>query len=207
MIPHEFRVLSKWNYYKNKSKGDSEMLKNRLFFDLHALSREQAMFGNRASNCLHGYSYHVPGQWQGKFKEKLKVIEWQHTDHFLKQKMMATYLNKRGHHSIVVEIESNKWQLNDLQKLSNAKFFQMHNELLTTRVRNGLRSANCLLFFTLPDAFAHNLLHCTCGRFTMDVMPNYLLLIRWMLESKYSFFKDIDIHQNETWLCFATECN
>jgi len=75
LIPHEFRVLSKWNYYKNNSKGDSEMLKNRLFFDLHALSREQAMFGNRASNCLHGYSYHVPGQWQGKFKEKLKVIK------------------------------------------------------------------------------------------------------------------------------------
>ena len=129
MIPHEFRVLSKWNYYKNKSKGDSEMLKNRLFFDLHALSREQAMFGNRASNCLHGYSYHVPGQWQGKFKEKLKVIKWQQTSHFLKQKTVAAYLNTRGHHFIVVEIESNKWQLNELQKLSNAKFFHMHNEV------------------------------------------------------------------------------
>ena len=171
MIPHEFRVLSKWNYYKNKSKGDSEMLKNRLFFDLHALSREQAMFGNRASNCLHGYSYHVPGQWQGKFKEKLKVIKWQQTSHFLKQKTVAEYLNTRVHHFIVVEIESNKWQLNDLQKLSNATFFQMPNEVNNQGHGHGLRSANCSLFFTLPEAFPHNLLHCTCGSFTMDVMP------------------------------------
>ena len=106
------------------------MLKNRLFFDLHALSREQAMFGNRASNCLHGYSYHVPGQWQGKFKEKLKVNKWEQTRHFLKpKKTVAEYLNTRGHHFIVVEIESNKWQLNELQKLSNANFFQIPNEV------------------------------------------------------------------------------
>lgn len=89
------------------------------------------MFGNRAPNCLHGYSYHVPGQWQGKFKEKLKVIKWQQTSHFLKQKKtVAEYLNTRGRHFIVVEIESNKWQLNELQKLSNgAKFFQIPNEV------------------------------------------------------------------------------
>ena len=75
VIPHEFKLLGKWDYYKTKSKGDSGLLKNRLFFDLQALSREQAMFGNRASNCAasRDYCYHVAGQWQGTYKDKIKV--------------------------------------------------------------------------------------------------------------------------------------
>lgn len=73
IIPHEFKVISKWEDYKNTSKGDSGLLKNRLFFDIQALSREQAMFGNRASSCPSGYCYHVSGQWQGTYKDKIKV--------------------------------------------------------------------------------------------------------------------------------------
>ena len=162
------------------------MLKNRLFFDLHALSREQAMFGNRASNCLHGYSYHVPGQWQGKFKEKLKVIKWQQTSHFLKQKTVAEYLNTRVHHFIVVEIESNKWQLNDLQKLSNATFFQMPNEVNNQGQKWFTVCKLLIIFYSArsfppqsPTLYVRKLYD---GRNAL----NYLPLIRWLLESKYS---------------------
>ena len=75
VIPHEFKVLDKWDYYKNISKGNGGLLKNRLFFDLHSLSREQAMFGIRASDCPASlrYCYHVAGQWQGTYEDKIKV--------------------------------------------------------------------------------------------------------------------------------------
>ena len=69
IIPHEFDAINKWNHYKNETKI-------RLFFDLHSLSRFQAMFGNRAasrSGGRHHYSYNVPGQWQGTYKDKIKV--------------------------------------------------------------------------------------------------------------------------------------
>lgn len=70
IIPHEFKAINKWDHYKNKTK-------TRLFFDLHSLSRFQAMFGNRAASRSggHHYSYNVPGQWQGTYKEKVKVRE------------------------------------------------------------------------------------------------------------------------------------
>lgn len=93
------------------------------------------MFGNRASNCLQGYSYHVPGQWQGKFKEKLKV-KWQQTSHVLRKKGKKKYdwLFKYERLPFCSVAESNKWQLNELQKLSNAKFIQMPT--LTNQVKN-----------------------------------------------------------------------
>ena len=70
IIPHEFKAISKWDYYKQETK-------TRLFFDLHSLSRFQAMFGNRAASRPGriNYSYNVPGQWQGTYKEKITVIK------------------------------------------------------------------------------------------------------------------------------------
>ena len=70
IISNELNVLPKWDYYNKKTT-----VRNRLFFDLHARSRQQAMFGNRAAShkSVSGYTYHVAGQWQGTYKEKIKV--------------------------------------------------------------------------------------------------------------------------------------
>ncbi|KAL9978398.1 hypothetical protein ACROYT_G015908 [Oculina patagonica] len=89
IIPHEFNAINKWDYYKNITKASNENLKTHLFFDLHSLSRFQAMFGNRAASCFGGdhYSYNVPGQWQGTYKDKIKVIgdkKGESTSHFLR---------------------------------------------------------------------------------------------------------------------------
>ena len=75
IIPHEFKLITNWSK-DYKTQIHSADLKNRIFFDLHSLSRAQAMFGNRApcsTRERHGYCYHVPGQWQGKYRDKLKV--------------------------------------------------------------------------------------------------------------------------------------
>lgn len=73
VIAQEFDVLRKWNYYKNLTWNG----KNKLFFDLHSNSRKHAMFGKRAqfrSVSQTGYAYHVAGQWQGTFKDNIKVL-------------------------------------------------------------------------------------------------------------------------------------
>ena len=73
VIAEEFDVLSKWNYYKNLTWNG----KNKLFFDLRSNSQESVMFGKRAqfrSVSKTGYTYHVAGQWQGTFKDNIKVL-------------------------------------------------------------------------------------------------------------------------------------
>ena len=72
IIPHEYNLLEKW---RNNKLESGSGLKTRVFFALHALSRFQAMFGNRAEVYRFDgkYSYFVPGQWQGTYKDRLKV--------------------------------------------------------------------------------------------------------------------------------------
>ena len=80
IIPHEWNAINKWDYYKHTSRGNhGDKIKTRLFFDLHSLSRFQAMFGNRAASDSKGnhYSYYVPGQWQGTYRDKIKVCKEQ----------------------------------------------------------------------------------------------------------------------------------
>ena len=75
IIAHEFKLIEKW-IEDSKTQIHSTRLKNRIFFGLHSLSRGQAMFGNRApcsTSERKSYCYHVPGQWQGKYRDKLKV--------------------------------------------------------------------------------------------------------------------------------------
>jgi len=72
-------TIDRWHHYKSESKGKDDSLKLRLFFDIHSMSRFHAMCGKRASSwsCVsenHKYCYNVPGQWQGTYRDKLKVI-------------------------------------------------------------------------------------------------------------------------------------
>ena len=73
-------TIDRWHHYKSESKGKDDSLKLRLFFDIHSMSRFHAMCGKRASSCScvsenHKYCYNVPGQWQGTYRDKLKVTE------------------------------------------------------------------------------------------------------------------------------------
>ena len=88
IIPHEWDVIAKWDHYINRSIDDVSQVKTRLFFDLHSLSRSQAMFGNRAPSGPKGdrYSYYVPGQWQGTYRGKIKVRkEIKHLPHAMRK--------------------------------------------------------------------------------------------------------------------------
>ena len=75
IIPHEWNAIAKWDHYKHISRDRGSKIKTHLFFDLHSLSRSQAMFGNRAASDPQSgrYSYYVPGQWQGTYRGKIKV--------------------------------------------------------------------------------------------------------------------------------------
>ena len=79
IIPHEFNVLQKWKRYNLPKFQRKNLIRYKLYFDLHQTSTEQAMFGKRASRkrtVLGGeftYLYNVPDLWQGGYKNKIKV--------------------------------------------------------------------------------------------------------------------------------------
>ncbi|PFX14550.1 hypothetical protein AWC38_SpisGene21281 [Stylophora pistillata] len=80
IIPHEFNLLQMWSRYNLPTFRRKNLLRYKLFFDLHRTSMEQAMFGIRASQnrtVLNGeftYLYNVPKLWQGGYKNRIKVI-------------------------------------------------------------------------------------------------------------------------------------
>jgi len=71
IISHEYSVLGNWNEYQRIEQKN--MQKYKLFFELHNLSTEQSMFGHRAESNLNGYSYYIPGLWQGGYEKQIKV--------------------------------------------------------------------------------------------------------------------------------------
>ena len=79
IIPHEFNVLQKWKRYNLPKFQRKNLIRYKLYFDLHQTCTEQAMFGKRASRkrtVLGGeftYLYNVPDLWQGGYKKKIKV--------------------------------------------------------------------------------------------------------------------------------------
>ena len=79
IIPHEFNLLQMWSRYNLPTFRRKNLLRYKLFFDLHRTSMEQAMFGIRASQnrtVLNGefkYLYNVPKLWQGGYKNSIKV--------------------------------------------------------------------------------------------------------------------------------------
>ena len=80
VIPHEFNLMAKWKQYQSSILKEKNLQKNTLFYDLHHLSKRQAMFGIRAganSTLLPGeftYTYNVPDLWQGGYQKRIKVI-------------------------------------------------------------------------------------------------------------------------------------
>ncbi|KAL9978397.1 hypothetical protein ACROYT_G015907 [Oculina patagonica] len=75
IIPNEFDLLKKFNSSFMYAIKERNRRKLRIFFELHSRSREQAMFGRRSPNrSSKKYWYHIPGSWQGNYKNQLKVI-------------------------------------------------------------------------------------------------------------------------------------
>ena len=74
IIPHQYDVIKYWNKHRPSTTKKTKMSKYHLYYDLHKLSREQALFGARSKNMkLQGYSYNVPGLWQGGHQTRIKV--------------------------------------------------------------------------------------------------------------------------------------
>ena len=79
IIPHEYDLLTHWDEYQSPTLKSKNLQKHVLFYDLHQLSMEQAMFGYRANNSLLNdnanvvYTYNIPGLWQGGFHKRIKV--------------------------------------------------------------------------------------------------------------------------------------
>ncbi|XP_078342600.1 uncharacterized protein LOC144628378 [Oculina patagonica] len=79
IMPFEYDVIKNWEKYQSSTLKQKNMQKYQLFFDLHHLSTEQAMFGRYASantSLLEEiqYTYHIPGLWQGGYEQRIKVI-------------------------------------------------------------------------------------------------------------------------------------
>ncbi|XP_078375795.1 uncharacterized protein LOC144659237 [Oculina patagonica] len=76
IITDQYDVITHLKKYQ--SSTHKNLQKYRLFFGIHQLSREEAMFGNHASpghqlENKQGYYYNVPGSWQGGYEEKIKA--------------------------------------------------------------------------------------------------------------------------------------
>jgi len=76
IIPHQYDVIKYWNKYRPSNATKTKMSKYHLFYDLHQLSREQALFGIRSKfpeGKMGGHSYNVPSLWQGGYQMKIRV--------------------------------------------------------------------------------------------------------------------------------------
>ena len=77
IVAHEYNILEKWPKFQINYLVERKLQKYFLYYTLHAFSSFQAMFGWRARKSEDEnddfYSYHVPGGWQGTYKDKIKV--------------------------------------------------------------------------------------------------------------------------------------
>ena len=82
IVSRDFHVADRW-YEKQLATQTKNVKKHKLFYEIYAVSQERALFGSRSPSAKTGegceYAYHVPGQWQGTYKNHIKVrssIEW-----------------------------------------------------------------------------------------------------------------------------------
>ena len=73
IISNEFDLLTKLDRFFKDPNEESNSRSLKIFSKLYSVSRRQAIFGNRAPNKTYGYSYYIPGGWQGKYRNRIKV--------------------------------------------------------------------------------------------------------------------------------------
>lgn len=74
VIANEFHLLAHFNSFYQDPNEESYSRRLRIFSALHSLSHNQSIYGNRSPNNTRGYSYHISGSWQGKYRNQIKVI-------------------------------------------------------------------------------------------------------------------------------------
>ena len=73
IISNEFHLLASFNkFYQDPNEGMYSR-RLRIFSALHSLSYNQSIHGKRSPNNKRGYSYYIPGSWQGKYRNEIKV--------------------------------------------------------------------------------------------------------------------------------------
>ncbi|KAL9969781.1 hypothetical protein ACROYT_G022038 [Oculina patagonica] len=101
IIPHEYNVLANWAKYQSPELKQKNLQKFVLFYDLHQLSFEQAMFDIRANNSLRTsksetvYTYNIPGLWQGGYLKKIKINNARELDWAIKSYFGMAAANQR----------------------------------------------------------------------------------------------------------------
>ena len=78
IIAHEYNILGNWNSFKKPTFARWNLQKYYLFYRLHKNSEFHAMFGRNANKSMidgakYKYVYNVPGQWQGTYRNVLRV--------------------------------------------------------------------------------------------------------------------------------------
>ena len=76
IIANEFHLLASFNSFYQDPNEESYSRRLRIFSALHSRSHNQSIHGNRSPNKEQGYSYHIPGSWQGKYRDQIKVKVW-----------------------------------------------------------------------------------------------------------------------------------
>ncbi|KAJ7382041.1 hypothetical protein OS493_037529 [Desmophyllum pertusum] len=98
IIPHEYDVLARWKEYQSSDFKNKNLKKYVLFFNLHKLSTEQAMFGGNRANNKGFYNYNVPGLWQGGYEKKIQINNTTQLEHAI-----ASYFGKAASNQRVRE--------------------------------------------------------------------------------------------------------
>ena len=71
IVPHECDLIARW---KKLGPLPNKVKKYKLFYELYSTSQSQAMFGLRSPvEGSETYTYHVPGTWQGTYRNHIKV--------------------------------------------------------------------------------------------------------------------------------------
>ena len=73
IIANEFNLLEKFQDFTKDPNEDIYSRRLRIFAELHSTSKRQTVSGSRAPSCGRSYTYNIPGSWQGKYKNQLKV--------------------------------------------------------------------------------------------------------------------------------------
>ena len=73
IISNEFHLLKKIKSFYKDPNEESYIRRLRIFSALHSLSRSQSIKGIRSPNSRRRYSYYIPGGWQGKYRNQIKV--------------------------------------------------------------------------------------------------------------------------------------
>jgi len=73
IIPNELHILAKFKSFYKDPDEESYSRRLRIFSALHSRSYSQSIQGIRSPNNRRGYSYYIPGSWQGRYRNQIKV--------------------------------------------------------------------------------------------------------------------------------------